>query len=268
MSLALNSARIRFSTPLLSQKSMRFRCLRAITDLSALLLVISLVNSSYASSLVDQPTAINPGYCSGDSVLGQAVVQIQQGGKFSTGVIVGKNRLLTVAHAVNWDQALPVFASVGGELVLAQPLLVYKESDLALFELETKSTKPLPIADRELLPQEHVWTSGFPLGQARTIENGTVSSVREKSIVTSATVFPGVSGGSLVRCDVNTGTYELAGIVTAYVATVDGEEITNTGHSVSLRLRHIKRLMESSKRLVRTTDRFGDVVPDRLIGKF
>lgn len=267
MSLRFSLACIRFSSCALLTESIRFSVIKAMAALALVVpAAVLLPTLTYAS--VQSPPKLDIDHCSEDVAIGRAIIQIQQGGNFSTGVIVAENRLLTVAHAVDWEKDSPVLANVDGRQVLAQPLLVYGESDLALFELETRSVEPLPIAAKELLNEETVWTSGFPLGQARTLETGQVSSVRDKSVVTSAPVFPGVSGGGLLRCDAASGRYQLAGIVTSYIATVDGQQLTNTGHSVSLRLQHIKRLMESSARLVRSTDRFGDVVPDKLVGSY
>lgn len=184
-------------------------------------------------------------YCDIDqSEFGHAIVQIEQGGNYSTGVVVGKNRLLTVAHAIDWQtQPITITANIRGRYTTAHPILVYEDTDLALLQVDTGSVQPIPLSRRSLQVDEKIWVSGYPLGRARTIEPGAVSSVESQSIVTSATVFPGVSGGGLVRCDRASGHYELAGIVTSYLASVQNGEYLNTGDSVSLSIGYIRQLM-------------------------
>jgi len=59
-----------------------------------------------------------------------------------------------------------------------------------------------------------------------------------------------VSGGGLIRCDETRGRYELAGIVTSYLAKISGQEKINTGSSISLRIAYIKKLMSANAQLI------------------
>jgi len=212
-----------------------FSALRHYSLLSAVVVIgLPLASSSSFAS-----------YCDIDqSEFGHAIVQIEQGGNYSTGVVIGKNRLLTVAHAIDWQsQPITITANIRGRYANAHPILVYEDTDLALLQVDTGSVRPIPLSRRSLQVDEKIWVSGYPLGRARTIEPGAVSSVESQSIITSATVFPGVSGGGLVRCDRTSGDYELAGIVTSYLASVQGGEYLNTGDSVSLNISYIRQLM-------------------------
>lgn len=199
-------------------------------------------------------TSLTVSACDIDSSeFGPAIVQIAQGGNFSTGVVVDTNRVLTVAHAIDWGEApVEITANIRGQSTEAVPLLVYQSTDLALLKVDTGSITPIPVATNDLAVDESIWVSGYPLGRARTVESGQVATINSKKIVSSALVMPGVSGGGLVRCVESDGTYELAGIVTSYLATVNGDTTVNSGKSVSLRIAYIRDLMEASARQLNT----------------
>jgi len=231
---ATNNVEISGSCP--SQPCSWFK-LSKVSSVLAILVVLAFTNIAYSD---EQACNIDA------STIDHAIVQIEQDGNFSTAVVIDENRLLTVAHAIDMEDSPKVItANVRGRYVAASPMLAYLDVDLAVLEADTGNITPLPLAKASLQMNENIWVTGFPLGRARTIETGTVSDIRDDSVITSATVFPGVSGGALIRCNSEQGLHELAGIVTSYVASVNGETVINTGRSVSLRIDYIESLLSS-----------------------
>jgi len=72
-----------------------------------------------------------------------AIIQIEQNGNYSTGVVIAKDRVITVAHALDESQKpMKILANIRGTHTSAQPLLIYKDTDLALLEVNTKNIRP------------------------------------------------------------------------------------------------------------------------------
>lgn len=164
-------------------------------------------------------------------------------GTTASGVVVAKDRVLTVAHAV--DDNRDVYAEVAGGLHLAKLTALDLKNDLALLEVTTTNISPIRLS--RVLPKvaEPVWAIGFPLASSQRVSSGLYESIYNGRLYSSVHINSGTSGGGLLRCDEN-GSPELAGIVHGYIAKPIGSDLVNIGDSVSVPSNTIKRFINSS----------------------
>lgn len=164
----------------------------------------------------------------------KSIVQItDNNGGFSSGVVVARNQVLTVAHAVTGENK--IFATVAERLVPATVTAVYEDKDLALLSLDTFDLPAMDIAEADLHDQEKVWAIGFPLGKSQRTSLGIFQEQKNGKLFSSAHINQGTSGGGLLRCKSGSDNqYELAGIMRAYIADVSSEQPINTGDSVAV----------------------------------
>lgn len=164
-------------------------------------------------------------------------------GGHASGVVVRKNLLLTVAHALSGENQ--VYAFIGGEFQPVTPLAINESRDLALVAVDTRELEPIRISKQPLQRDERVWAIGFPLGKAQRTSHGVLTEHNNGILYTTAHINQGSSGGGLLRCaNGATNEYELAGIVRAYVADVTSDEPINTGDSVAVGKRAIDDILD------------------------
>lgn len=166
-----------------------------------------------------------------DSETRASIVHIKSSrGSTASGVVIGKNRVLTVAHAVDRDNKFS--AEIEGQRVDAQVLATDEANDLALLAVPTGNLKIIPLSNIPLKVEEPVWALGFPLAKSQRLSLGLYQSVFNGRLYTSTHVNSGVSGGGLLRCE--DGQFALAGVVHGFVAQVRNEEYINIGDSTSV----------------------------------
>lgn len=173
----------------------------------------------------------------------ESVIRLANGGSTASGVVVAKDRVLTVAHAIDGPGA--VTAEVEGYTMRAKISAVDKANDLAILEVPTGDIPAVRIASRSLQVSEPVWAVGFPLASAQRVSEGIYDSVYNGRLYSNVHINSGTSGGGLLRCDDN-GSIELAGIVHGYIAKSVGSQLVNIGDSVSVPVPTIKRFINTS----------------------
>ena len=164
------------------------------------------------------------------------VVQIKTPSAAGTGFIISPDGLvLTSAHVVGTFLRVQVLAEglgiVGGQGIIAEVLERDEEADLALIQLERKSSGYpfVKLGDSDiLLLGEDVVAIGYPLGPALgkgiTVTRGIVSSRRHingvEYIQTDAALNPGSSGGPLFNMN-----GEVIGINTIRIENQDDRRV-------------------------------------------
>lgn len=157
-------------------------------------------------------------------------------GSTASGVIIGKNRVLTVAHAV--EDATSAMVEVNGKFEVATVLGADTDNDLALLSVSTGDLVAMSVSRTSLRESEAVWAIGYPLALEQKMSLGLYQNMFNGRLYTSAHINSGTSGGGLLRCQA--GHYELAGVVHGYVAQRAGGNYVNIGDSTSVPARKIK----------------------------
>ncbi len=157
-------------------------------------------------------------------------------GSTASGVIIAKNRVLTVAHAV--EDASSVMVEVDGKFQVATVLGTDADNDLALLSVATNELAPMPVSSTMLRESEAVWAIGYPLALEQKMSLGLYQNMFNGRLYTSAHINSGSSGGGLLRCQA--GSFELAGVVHGYVAQRAGSDYVNIGDSTSVPARKIQ----------------------------
>ena len=104
-------------------------------------------------------------------------------GSTGSGVIIGKNRVLTGAHVVANATFLQVQKPSDPDKVVAKILAISHDSDLALLEVEdpsfTRGVRPAQIGDLPRL-RDQVAVAGYPVGGDEvSITEGVVSRIEK-----------------------------------------------------------------------------------------
>jgi S1-C subfamily serine protease len=178
------------------------------------------------AAAVRAPDCVQPGLETQASVV-RIVTDV---GAHGSGVVVGRNRVLTAAHVVV-DAGATRIALEDGPWEPARVLGLDTGIDLALLDADTGRLPAVPITQRALATYEDVWAIGFPMSLDLAVTQGRYQHAANGKLYTSAWITAGVSGGGLVRC--NRGAYELAGIMRDYVAYVRGDSYVNASQSTS-----------------------------------
>jgi S1-C subfamily serine protease len=203
---------------------------RALASLIAVHLIASCAGSGPEPGAVPAamrvPECVQPGLATRASVVRIAT----DVGAHGSGVVVGRNRVLTAAHVVV-DAGMTRIAPQDGSWETARVLGLDTRTDLALLDADTGEIAPVPITHRALATYEDVWAIGFPMALDLAVTQGRFQHVANGKLYTSAWITAGVSGGGLVRC--NYGGYELAGIMRDYVAFIRGDSYVNASQSTS-----------------------------------
>lgn len=178
------------------------------------------------------PTAMASGASSLERAT-DAVVAVTSGAeRIGSGVVVGRNRVITAAHVVDAASARPARIVAGGALLTYEVVAVDRHRDLALLSADLPGAVPaIVFGDSGVLARgQDVIALGFPIGlRSVSLTKGVVSSPRQlydgmAYVQTDAAINPGNSGGPLVD-----GQGRLVGVNVAKVALV---EVDVVGFSV------------------------------------
>ncbi|MDX2486687.1 MAG: serine protease [Gammaproteobacteria bacterium] len=161
----------------------------------------------------------------------------------ASGVVIGKDRVLTVAHAV--DEGAEMMIRYSGDTHQAEVLALNIKNDLALLAADTGSLEPIMLTDGKLKRLEQVWAVGFPLALEQKLTIGLFQTINNGRLYTTTHVNTGNSGGGLLRC--KDGAFELAGIVHGYVAYLDGGSYINIGDSTSVPATQIESFLQGAE---------------------
>jgi len=175
-----------------------------------------------------------------DQALDAIVPVATDHGSHASGVVFGKNRVLTAAHAV--QGAAQFFVRVADGFRVADLVMIDHRFDLAVLSVDTQDIRPLPIAWTEPTEQQQVWAVGFPRAQGKTTSAGFFQRNREGALHTSAPIDSGQSGGGLLTCE--QGSYHLLGMLRGYGAYLSGDRYVKLeNHSVSVAATTIHRIL-------------------------
>lgn len=108
--------------------------------------------------------------------------------------------ILTCAHCFEGHPAKTFIKMESGAVVLAIPLRIDKERDLAVLWTGLDNTPFFPLGDKVRVGQR-VYSFGSPVGIQSTMSIGYVENLGKKIIIHSAFISPGNSGGPLVNED-------------------------------------------------------------------
>lgn len=190
-----------------------------------------------------------------DALTLESIIRIESGEASASGVVIGQDLVLTVAHA--WDGVQPIVAQIGGRAHPAQVLAVDRSGDLALLSTRTLGLHPLDIISDNLSQDEHVWAIGFPQLDERELTGlpnpwprittqGRFEMVAvDGTVFTSARVEAGASGGGLMRCE--HGEFSLAGVVSGFVVNSQESRFFRNDHiSAAVPANHIRSFVEAT----------------------
>lgn len=202
----------------------------------ALLLGLFLAPAAYAGSC---------GWWPEKSALESVVRVTSDDGSHASGVVIGPNRVLTAAHAI--DEKYRSYIRIGEMLYPAQVALIDRSKDLAILEVAQLDIIPIELGDSELANSAKVWAVGFPRAESKTTSSGSFKNKAEKdgALHTTAPIDSGQSGGGLLSCDEH-GNFVLAGMLRGFAAYVNEEDnvyykINN--HSVSVATADIRNFI-------------------------
>lgn len=201
---------------LLRDENMRNRC---IALLAALL-------------IAPAAQAENCGWPEQDA-LASVVRVTSEDGSHASGVVVGPNRVLTAAHAI--DQAYQSYIRIEETLYPAFVASIDRARDLAILEVSSLNVEPIKIGDSDLSNSAKVWAVGFPRAESKTTSSGSfkIKAATDGALHTTAPIDSGQSGGGLITCE--HGRHVLAGMLRGFAAYVNGDEYVKIkNHSVSV----------------------------------
>ncbi len=196
--------------------------------------------------LLGSQTALATDDCTtpGHDVLRSIVRIAGDDGSNGSGVVIGKDRVLTAAHVL--DEAKTAYIGYDGSYKEAQLLLVDEENDLALLEAPTRDLPVLPIGTREMAVEAKVWAIGYPRAGALTMTPGILENDDGATLHTTAEIDSGDSGGGLIACE--EGRHVLAGMLRGYGAIKRGEEYVKiANYSASVAARNISEFILISR---------------------
>jgi S1-C subfamily serine protease len=175
-----------------------------------------------------------------------SIVRVEGGNTVGSGVVIGKNHILTAAHVVkNLDE---IFVSINGRHNEATMISMQPDLDLALLRVPTGDTAPLKLLKGSPELKDNVWAMGYALGNALVATMGQYKGTYDKKLYTSASVNYGQSGGGLVTC--YKGQHVLAGMIKAFGAIMkNGKLERRDDFSVAARSQDIRRFVASNQQL-------------------
>lgn len=139
-------------------------------------------------------------------------------GSYASGVVVGRNLVLTAAHVI--EAAQKSYVKVSNNYWLAKVLAVDSDKDLALMSVPTQDLQPIRLSLLEPAYWQPVWAIGFPLAKEQVASPGNYEQIFNGALQTTAEVESGQSGGGLISCE--RGQYVLSGMVRGYGAYREG----------------------------------------------
>lgn len=164
----------------------------------------------------------------------ESVVRVtSEDGSHASGVVIGPNRVLTAAHAI--DEAFQSYIRIEDRLFPAHVASIDRSKDLAILEVSSLNVEPIEIGDNDLSNSAKVWAVGFPRAESKTTSSGSfkVKAATDGALHTTAPIDSGQSGGGLISCE--QGRHVLAGMLRGFAAYVNGDEYVKIkNHSVSV----------------------------------
>lgn len=148
----------------------------------------------------------------------------------ASGVVIGRNVVLTAAHVVEGVQDVTV--KIDGKFRRAQVYSIDQDKDLAALIVATETLSPIYVSRGSVDESERVWAIGYPLAREQISASGRLRTVMNGDLHTTAPVNSGQSGGGLIGCD--DGRLVLAGMLRGFGAVErDGEYVRVDNYSVS-----------------------------------
>ncbi len=174
----------------------------------------------------------------------ESVVRVMSDdGSHASGVVVGDGTVLTAAHAL--DEQFQSYVLINGERNLANIVLIDRDKDLAVLEVNTGTISPIEIGHANLDTSAKVWAVGFPRAESKTTSSGSfkVKAATDGALHTTAPIDSGQSGGGLISCE--QGRHVLAGMLRGFAAYVSGDSYVKIkNHSVSVASADIRSFIE------------------------
>lgn len=172
--------------------------------------------------------------------LASIVPVLNDDGSQASGIVIGRNFVLTAAHVVEGDG--PFFVKIGNLTETASLHSVDPTNDLAVLAVATHNLVPIPLSMDRLRADQPVWALGYPLGGDLKISLGYVEEFHQGAVQTSAEIDSGHSGGGLFSCEADK--YVLAGMLRGYGAfRRNGVLVKVDNFSISVTSRTIKRFV-------------------------
>lgn len=169
-----------------------------------------------------------------NALQGSIVEVVTHPGSHATGVVLDKDRVVTVAHALAVGAEIRVW--IKGSQQRATLEAIHEGYDLAILHVNTEDSPPIPLSLDQLFVQEPVWV----LGQGK-ISEGKFLRNKVTGIVTSAMIAGGDSGAALLHC--GRAGYEVSGIVHSYLGRLQPDGIENLGFSVSVPAQAVRNFL-------------------------
>ncbi len=160
-------------------------------------------------------------------------------GSHASGVVIGADRVLTAAHAI--DEQYQSYIRIEDRLYPASVASIDRALDLAILEVSSLDVNPIPIGGSDLSSSSKVWAVGFPRAESKTTSSGSfkIKAAADGALHTTAPIDSGQSGGGLISCE--QGRHVLAGMLRGFAAYVNGDEYVKIkNHSVSVASADIK----------------------------
>ena len=160
----------------------------------------------------------------------------------ASGVIVGHNQVLTVAHA------LPLNSPITAQLSFDHPakiIAVHEGYDLALLSTDTEGRLPVRLTSAKMAKQQPVWAVGFNHKKQKVVSKGQFLKTSYSGLLSTAHVEPGQSGGALFQCQADE--VSLSGILQSFVARYENGSLVNKGRSSSVPATAIQQFLETSQ---------------------
>lgn len=174
----------------------------------------------------------------------ESVVRVMSDdGSHASGVVVGNGTVLTAAHAL--DEQFQSYVLIDGQRNLANLILIDRDKDLAVLEVDTGSISPIQLGHQNLDTSAKVWAVGFPRAESKTTSSGSfkVRAATDGALHTTAPIDSGQSGGGLISCE--EGKHVLAGMLRGFAAYVSGDSYVKIkNHSVSVASADIRSFIE------------------------
>ncbi len=202
--------------------------IKALCGLAVLCLVLV---DGYAGPHCKQPS---------QETLTSIVRVLNDDGSQASGVVIGRNFVLTAAHVVEGPG--PFSVKFDSRTESASLHSVDPANDLAVLSVATHNLVPIPLSMGQLRTDEPVWALGYPMGGDLKISLGYVEELYQGTVQTSAEINSGHSGGGLFSCEADK--YVLAGMLRGYGAfRRNGELVKVDNFSISVTSGTIKRFV-------------------------
>jgi len=178
----------------------------------------------------------------------ESVVRVtSDDGSHASGVVIGPNRVLTAAHAI--DENYQAFVRINETLYPAFVGSIDRSKDLAILEVSALDVEPIKIGASDLSNSAQVWAVGFPRAESKTTSSGSfkIKAEVDGALHTTAPIDSGQSGGGLITCE--QGHHVLAGMLRGFAAYVNGDEYVKIkNHSVSVASNDIRHFISEWER--------------------